>query len=252
MRKIRIFEHMLAGRRDRARRALRVWRMDDAVSKPGGAASASSKHTARTLICCSAAAPTISGRLLAEGRRQSDGRQPSTPPRNTSRLTGRTPRMGSGQGSGRGHHRRDSRPQVKDGPDLIVWGSSTLTSVLLDHGLVDEVCLIVYPVLLGRGKRFFSDSVGRAQTRFRQLEGHAHGRAREHVSIRWSTVIRHLRNEHRASAQRRVASRSAHAASGRLPQLDLVSLGIDDPARTCRSPTRRSSRARCSLRPSGL
>ena len=46
-----------------------------------------------------------------------------------------------------------------DGPDLIVWGSSTLTSVLLDQGLVDEVVLLVYPVLLGRGKRFFSDSV---------------------------------------------------------------------------------------------
>jgi len=45
-----------------------------------------------------------------------------------------------------------------DGPDLIVWGSSTLTSVLLEQGLVDEVLLFVYPVLLGRGKRFFSDS----------------------------------------------------------------------------------------------
>ena len=47
----------------------------------------------------------------------------------------------------------------KDGADLIVWGSSTLTSVLLGQGLVDEVVLFVYPVLLGRGKRFFSDSV---------------------------------------------------------------------------------------------
>jgi dihydrofolate reductase len=46
----------------------------------------------------------------------------------------------------------------KDGPDLIVWGSSTLTSVLLEQGLVDEVLLLVCPVLLGRGKRFFSDS----------------------------------------------------------------------------------------------
>ena len=44
-----------------------------------------------------------------------------------------------------------------DGPDLIVWGSSTLTSVLLEQGLVDEVVLLVYPVLLGPGKRFFSD-----------------------------------------------------------------------------------------------
>jgi len=46
-----------------------------------------------------------------------------------------------------------------DGPDLIVCGSTTLTSVLFEQGLVDEVLLIVYPVLLGRGKRFFSDSV---------------------------------------------------------------------------------------------
>jgi dihydrofolate reductase len=49
------------------------------------------------------------------------------------------------------------RVKAKDGPDLIVWGSSTLTPVLLEHGLADEVLLLVYPVLLGTGKRFFSD-----------------------------------------------------------------------------------------------
>ena len=46
----------------------------------------------------------------------------------------------------------------KDGPDLIVWGSSTLTPVLLGHGLADDVLLIVYPVLLGTGKRFFAEN----------------------------------------------------------------------------------------------
>ncbi|WP_265515711.1 dihydrofolate reductase family protein [Nitratireductor luteus] len=51
------------------------------------------------------------------------------------------------------------RIKAKDGADLIVWGSSTLTPVLLEEGLADEVLLLVYPVLLGRGKRFFSDSV---------------------------------------------------------------------------------------------
>ena len=45
----------------------------------------------------------------------------------------------------------------QDGPDLILWGSSTLTSTLLEHGLADEVLLVVYPVLLGTGKRFFAD-----------------------------------------------------------------------------------------------
>jgi dihydrofolate reductase len=50
------------------------------------------------------------------------------------------------------------RVKSTDGPDLLVWGSSTLTSVLLNQGLVDEVILLIYPVLLGRGKRFFSGS----------------------------------------------------------------------------------------------
>lgn len=49
------------------------------------------------------------------------------------------------------------RIKSKDGPDLILWGSSTLTPVLLGAGLADEIVLLVYPVLLGTGKRFFSD-----------------------------------------------------------------------------------------------
>src|ERR1700752_3060152 len=49
------------------------------------------------------------------------------------------------------------RIKSHDGPDLIVWGSSTLTPVLLEHGLADEVLLLVYPILLGTGKRFLSD-----------------------------------------------------------------------------------------------
>jgi dihydrofolate reductase len=49
------------------------------------------------------------------------------------------------------------RIKSHDGRDLILWGSSTLTSTLLEHGLADEVLLFVYPVLLGKGKRFFAD-----------------------------------------------------------------------------------------------
>jgi dihydrofolate reductase len=41
--------------------------------------------------------------------------------------------------------------------DLVLSGSSTLTSTLLEHGLADEVLLIVSPVLLGTGKRFFKE-----------------------------------------------------------------------------------------------
>jgi dihydrofolate reductase len=56
------------------------------------------------------------------------------------------------------------RIKSKDGPDLIVWGSTTLTPLLLGEGLADEVVLIIYPVLLGRGLRFFSDSVSPRKT----------------------------------------------------------------------------------------
>jgi dihydrofolate reductase len=49
------------------------------------------------------------------------------------------------------------RIKSQDGPDLILAGSSTLTSPLLEHGLADEVVLIVSPVLLGTGKRFVAE-----------------------------------------------------------------------------------------------
>lgn len=49
------------------------------------------------------------------------------------------------------------RIKSQDGPDLILWGSSTLTSLLLEHELADEVVLAFYPILLGTGKRFFAD-----------------------------------------------------------------------------------------------
>jgi len=47
--------------------------------------------------------------------------------------------------------------KAKGGKDLIVPGSSTLTSALLEHGLADELVLMVNPVLLGKGKRLFAE-----------------------------------------------------------------------------------------------
>ncbi|MCC3157092.1 dihydrofolate reductase family protein [Hymenobacter sp. 15J16-1T3B] len=58
------------------------------------------------------------------------------------------------------------RVKATDGPDLIVCGSSTLTSVLFEQGLVDEVVLMVYPVLLGRGKRMFSEGTAPRELAF--------------------------------------------------------------------------------------
>ena len=49
------------------------------------------------------------------------------------------------------------RLKAQNGPDLILSGSATLTSLLLDQGLADELLLAVYPVLLGTGKRLFAE-----------------------------------------------------------------------------------------------
>ncbi len=53
-----------------------------------------------------------------------------------------------------------------EGPDLVVGGSSTLISILLEEGLVDELVLISYPLLLGSGKRFFSVSAAAQELAF--------------------------------------------------------------------------------------
>jgi len=49
------------------------------------------------------------------------------------------------------------RIKARNGPDLILPGSLTLTSVLLEHGLADEMILLVNPIVLGKGRRFFAD-----------------------------------------------------------------------------------------------
>jgi len=49
------------------------------------------------------------------------------------------------------------RIKSQRGPDIVLWGSSTLTTTVLEHGLTDEVVLIVYPLLLGTGKRVFAE-----------------------------------------------------------------------------------------------
>jgi dihydrofolate reductase len=45
----------------------------------------------------------------------------------------------------------------RDGRDLVSWGSPTLVRDLIANDLVDELCLYIEPVVLGGGKRIFSD-----------------------------------------------------------------------------------------------
>ncbi len=42
-----------------------------------------------------------------------------------------------------------------DGPDLLIQGSSDLNQTLIENDLVDEYQLLIFPVLLGNGKKLF-------------------------------------------------------------------------------------------------
>jgi dihydrofolate reductase len=45
-----------------------------------------------------------------------------------------------------------------DGRDLLIQGSSTLYPPLISAGLIDRLVLMIFPVLLGQGKRIFDGS----------------------------------------------------------------------------------------------
>jgi len=49
--------------------------------------------------------------------------------------------------------------KASDGPELHIWGSSELLQTLIAAELVDEYRMWVSPVVLGKGKRLFDNSV---------------------------------------------------------------------------------------------
>jgi dihydrofolate reductase len=51
-----------------------------------------------------------------------------------------------------------SRLRQEAGGDVVVHGSAQLAQTLLEHDLVDELRLMVYPVVLGSGKRLFGET----------------------------------------------------------------------------------------------
>ena len=57
-----------------------------------------------------------------------------------------------------------ARLKAAPGGDLLVEGSGQLVHTLTQHGLVDEYRLMLFPIILGAGKRLFPDEMTAAAT----------------------------------------------------------------------------------------
>jgi dihydrofolate reductase len=53
--------------------------------------------------------------------------------------------------------------RAEPGGEIRVWGSTELVGTLAEHDLVDEYRLVVYPLVLGTGKKLFSDGFAPAR-----------------------------------------------------------------------------------------
>jgi dihydrofolate reductase len=56
------------------------------------------------------------------------------------------------------------------GEDLLIYGSGALVNTLLPHKLIDEYRFMIYPLVLGTGKRFFKDDNPKATLELKRTE----------------------------------------------------------------------------------
>jgi dihydrofolate reductase len=62
------------------------------------------------------------------------------------------------------------------GKDIYLMGGARIAASLIDAGLVDELRLIVYPLVVGKGKSLFAATATRHLLQLREAQQHADGR----------------------------------------------------------------------------
>ena len=71
----------------------------------------------------------------------------------------------------------------QSGKDMVVWGGATLVSSLMNLGLIDELRLMMNPLVLGGGKALFKDVKERHSLKLLRVKPLKSGM----VSLRYST-----------------------------------------------------------------
>ncbi len=76
-----------------------------------------------------------------------------------------------------GPYRATAIQRLKDATDggIYVSGSGTLVRALLADGLVDQLHLLVYPIVLGTGRRLLSDGMGQVPLTLAGHEAYENG-----------------------------------------------------------------------------
>jgi dihydrofolate reductase len=60
--------------------------------------------------------------------------------------------------------------RLRSDGDVIVIGSTSIVHTLMDHDLVDEIRLLVFPAVLGTGGRLFTSPAGLSDLRLASAE----------------------------------------------------------------------------------
>ncbi len=66
----------------------------------------------------------------------------------------------------------DAVAELKEQPgdDILIYGSATLVTTLMRRDLIDQYRLLIYPIVLGRGKRLFRDGNGKTTLALKRSE----------------------------------------------------------------------------------
>jgi dihydrofolate reductase len=63
-----------------------------------------------------------------------------------------------------------ARLRAEAGREVVVHGSARLVQTLLEHDLLDELRLMVHPVVLGTGERVFGETTDRKRLRLKATD----------------------------------------------------------------------------------